>query len=142
QADRPLSGRYAGSGARSRSAPRGAPATAEPVRGRRLATRLPVRHRLQRRAHALRLLGPETPRPSKLDWQPRLANPIVTGADEERASSTWSRVRPLVVLALMLSLAAAAWWLLGRLTDASRIQGCVMSGRKNCAPIDTDSLGK
>ena len=64
-------------------------------------------------------------------------NRVTTGNDDEG-----SRLVPLAVLALMLLLAGLGWWLLQRFSEASKIQDCVMSGRKNCAPIDPDSIGK
>ena len=41
-----------------------------------------------------------------------------------------------VVLALLI---IAGLYLVHVLGDASRIQDCVMQGRSNCAPIDTDA---
>jgi hypothetical protein len=43
--------------------------------------------------------------------------------------------RALAVLALMLALALGGWFLVEKMSADSAIQDCVMSGRKNCAPL-------
>jgi len=48
--------------------------------------------------------------------------------------------RPFLVLLFALVLAAFGWWLISRLSEADRMQDCVMSGRHNCAPVDVDSV--
>jgi hypothetical protein len=45
-------------------------------------------------------------------------------------------IDPMFVLLLMIGLAVAGWFLVQKLMEMSRIQDCVMAGRKNCAPID------
>ena len=52
------------------------------------------------------------------------------------------RYGPLIALAVVVLLASVGWILVQRLMTMSRMQDCVMSGRKNCAPIDTGSLEK
>jgi hypothetical protein len=47
------------------------------------------------------------------------------------------RYGPLIALAMILLLAAVGWIVVERLMAMSRLQDCVMSGRKNCAPVDT-----
>ncbi len=49
-----------------------------------------------------------------------------------------ARRRPLawVVVLLVAALVGGALFLLERMTDDSKLQDCVMSGRKNCAPLD------
>lgn len=47
-----------------------------------------------------------------------------------------SRLRPYIVLVIMLVLAGGSWLVLQKLTEMSRIQDCVMSGRSNCQPVD------
>jgi hypothetical protein len=54
------------------------------------------------------------------------------GNDGERRQS-----RPVVLLLVFLVLAVMGWFLIQNLTQASKVQDCVMAGRKNCAPIDT-----
>jgi hypothetical protein len=44
----------------------------------------------------------------------------------------------LIGLVIAAALVLFGWWLARELTSASRLQDCVMSGRRNCAPIDTD----
>lgn len=51
------------------------------------------------------------------------------------------RYGPLVALAVVLLLAGGGWLLVRQLMDMSRIQDCAMSGRKNCAPVDTGGTG-
>ncbi|HEY1697354.1 MAG TPA: hypothetical protein VGG39_34570 [Polyangiaceae bacterium] len=46
------------------------------------------------------------------------------------------RYGPLVALAILLVLAGAGWLVIRAMMDMSRIQDCVMAGRKNCAPVD------
>ena len=44
------------------------------------------------------------------------------------------------VLIVVVLLAVAGWFLMQQMSSASRIQDCVMSGRKNCERIDTGGL--
>jgi hypothetical protein len=39
-------------------------------------------------------------------------------------------------LVVIVVLAVGTWFLIGRLSDDARMQDCVQSGRRNCAPID------
>ena len=43
----------------------------------------------------------------------------------------------LAGLAVAVVLLVVGWWLAHELSAASRIQDCVMSGRRNCDPIQT-----
>jgi hypothetical protein len=52
--------------------------------------------------------------------------------------SAAKRYGPLIALAVVVLLAAVGWMVIERLMAMSRMQDCVMSGRKNCAPIDTE----
>ncbi len=45
--------------------------------------------------------------------------------------------RPLVLLVVFVVLAVMGWFLIQNLWASSKLQDCMMSGRKNCAPIDT-----
>jgi len=56
-------------------------------------------------------------------------------ADPDRARGPLGWVSLLVVAALVL----CGWFVLRQLQADSKMQDCIMSGRKNCAPIDTDS---
>jgi hypothetical protein len=44
---------------------------------------------------------------------------------------------PIIALAVVVLLVGAGWLLVDRLMNMSRTQDCIMSGRKNCAPLDT-----
>jgi hypothetical protein len=60
------------------------------------------------------------------------------GSDAPPArESAAKRYGPLIALAVVVLLAAVGWMVIERLMAMSRMQDCVMSGRKNCAPIDT-----
>ena len=45
--------------------------------------------------------------------------------------------RAIVGLVVMIALIAGVLFIMRELRDASRIQDCVMSGRTNCAPIES-----
>jgi hypothetical protein len=61
--------------------------------------------------------------------------PAVGRTAEPRAK----RYGPLVALAMVILLAGGGWILVQKMMEMSRIQDCAMSGRKNCAPIDTSA---
>jgi hypothetical protein len=46
----------------------------------------------------------------------------------------------LVPVLILLVLVAAGFFVAFRLRDVSTLQDCVMSGRKNCAPVDTADI--
>jgi len=46
---------------------------------------------------------------------------------------------PLIGLVVTVVLIAVGWWLARELMSASRMQDCLMSGRTNCNPIDTNA---
>jgi hypothetical protein len=48
--------------------------------------------------------------------------------------------RSLAGLAAILFLAVIALFLIERLRTVSNLEDCLMSGRTNCAPIDTSTL--
>jgi hypothetical protein len=62
--------------------------------------------------------------------------------DPSRPDPPGKRYGPLIALAVVVLLAGVGWILVQRLTAMSRMEDCAMSGRKNCAPIDTGSLEK
>jgi hypothetical protein len=45
-----------------------------------------------------------------------------------------------VSLLLLAALFIGGWFVVRRVQADAKLQDCVMSGRKNCAPIDTDSM--
>lgn len=57
--------------------------------------------------------------------------------DEEHARAR--RRTHLIALLVIAALVLGGLWLANVLGSASRIQDCVMSGRTNCVPIDTQS---
>jgi hypothetical protein len=65
---------------------------------------------------------------------------VLGGGDGEtetgRAHSPFGWVSLLVVAVLVVG----GWFVIRQLQADSKMQDCVMSGRKNCAPVDTDSM--
>ncbi len=47
-----------------------------------------------------------------------------------------SRGRALAALLVVLALVAGGWWLAHTLSATSRLEDCLMAGRRNCAPIN------
>jgi len=82
-------------------------------------------------------LSPAPP-PPRVPPEPVSASPLEAldpdEPDEQGASS-----RPFIALAFLLVLAVGGWFLINRLMAADKVQDCVMSGRRNCAPIDTST---
>jgi hypothetical protein len=56
--------------------------------------------------------------------------------ESDRAHGPFGWVSLLVVAALVVG----GWFVMRQLQADSKMQDCVMSGRKNCAPVDTDSM--
>jgi len=48
----------------------------------------------------------------------------------------------LVVMAIVVVLAGVGWVIVRQLMADSKLQDCVMSGRKNCAPVEIDSADR
>ena len=44
--------------------------------------------------------------------------------------------RPLIALLVFIALAVVGWLVVRAVQREARLQDCVMSGRKNCAPIE------
>lgn len=58
-------------------------------------------------------------------------------AGQPKSGARW-RYGPLVVFAFVLALAGVGWLLVQQMTADSKLQDCVMSGRKNCvAPVES-----
>ena len=53
-----------------------------------------------------------------------------------------SRRLALIGLVLVLALVVAAYFLVNALRKNSDLEDCLMSGRRNCAPIETPSSGR
>jgi hypothetical protein len=49
---------------------------------------------------------------------------------------------PVVLLAVTAVIVVGGYFLSGKLREMARIQDCAMSGRTNCAPIDTSSADR
>ncbi len=63
-------------------------------------------------------------------------------ADDEPARTARRGYRRLLSLCVVLALVGAGWFVLRQLTADAKLQDCVMSGRKNCAPVDVDPVGR
>lgn len=48
---------------------------------------------------------------------------------------------PMAFLIAVIALVAVGWYLVNWMSETTRLQDCVMSGRKNCAPLDP-ALGR
>ena len=59
--------------------------------------------------------------------------------DEADAEAPDSRRGALIGLGVVLVLVVVGWVVTHVLRNTARVQDCVMSGRTNCAPIDTSS---
>ena len=69
----------------------------------------------------------------------------VEGHDEDRGAAERgedSGRRPFgwVALVALVLVVLCGWFVIRTMQADSKLQDCVMSGRKNCAPIDTGSL--
>jgi hypothetical protein len=60
-------------------------------------------------------------------------------ADEERPSP---RRGALIGLIVVVVLAVVAVWLVHALREESQREDCLMSGRRNCAPIEVPGQGR
>jgi hypothetical protein len=49
------------------------------------------------------------------------------------------RYGTLVAVALLAALVVGGWWLVRTMQADSKLQDCVMSGRKNCVPAPTET---
>jgi hypothetical protein len=49
---------------------------------------------------------------------------------------------PLVAMVIVVVLAGVGWIIVRQLMADSKLQDCVMSGRKNCVPVEIDSAGR
>ena len=48
-----------------------------------------------------------------------------------------SRRRALVSAGIIVVLGAIGWYLVNLLSQSARMQDCLLSGRRNCAPVET-----
>ncbi len=52
--------------------------------------------------------------------------------DDEPHSNT----RNIIGLVVILAMLVGGWFIVQRLAQTSRVEDCLMSGRRNCAPVD------
>lgn len=57
--------------------------------------------------------------------------------DPDQNDAPDGRSGALFALGIIVLLVIAGWLLIHMLRDTSRVQDCVMSGRTNCAPIES-----
>jgi hypothetical protein len=62
-------------------------------------------------------------------------------ANQEKASQEEADDRPhpfnWVALVIIAALIVGGWFVITSLSDDTKMQDCIQSGRRNCAPIDT-----
>jgi hypothetical protein len=63
---------------------------------------------------------------------------VASGNDQDDNSENGNRRGPLVALGVVVLLFAVGWFLARELSASSKLEDCLMSGRTNCAPIDTN----
>jgi hypothetical protein len=54
------------------------------------------------------------------------------GPESVKGGAAKGRYGPLIVVGLLAILVGGGWWLVRTLQADSKLQDCVMSGRKNC----------
>jgi len=62
------------------------------------------------------------------------------GGPDSASNAGRARSKPVVLLLVFIVLAVMGWFLIQNLAATSKLQDCMMSGRKNCAPIDTSTV--
>ena len=88
--------------------------------------------RLLRTGRTRKRLRPKGPAGSV----PRMADPH----DDDHEPD--SRRPALIGLLVVLALVVAAYFLVTALRENANLEDCLMSGRKNCAPIEVPSSGR
>lgn len=73
---------------------------------------------------------PQAPAPSPAAEVPAAPRRAVGAGRTESVKNPW----PFFLLVAVLI--GAGWLIVSWMSDTSQIQDCVMSGRKNCAPVD------
>jgi hypothetical protein len=63
-----------------------------------------------------------------------------SGGPHSVSNAGKGRSKPAVLLLVFLVLAIMGWFLIQNLSASSKLQDCVMAGRKNCATIDTSTV--
>lgn len=63
-------------------------------------------------------------------------------ASERQPSHPRWRYASLVTVVVVVLLAGAGWLLVQQMVSDAKLQDCVMSGRKNCAPVEVNGAGR
>jgi hypothetical protein len=70
------------------------------------------------------------------------SSPSGGDASEQPPSHPRWRYVSLVTVAIVVLLAGAGWLLVQQMVSDAKLQDCVMSGRKNCAPVEVNGAGR
>jgi hypothetical protein len=66
------------------------------------------------------------------------SGPTASSAPESvKGGAPGGRYRLLLGAILLAALVGGGWWLVRTMQADSKLQDCVMSGRKNCAPVES-----
>jgi hypothetical protein len=60
----------------------------------------------------------------------------------EGKSAAFRRTASLLAMLVVVTLAGVGWLVVRQLMADAKLQDCVMSGRKNCAPLELNSAGR
>jgi hypothetical protein len=63
-----------------------------------------------------------------------------SGGPDSVSNPGRGKSKPVVFFLVFVVLVIMGWFLIQNLSASSRLQDCMMSGRKNCAPIDTSTV--
>jgi hypothetical protein len=66
--------------------------------------------------------------------------PLTPDEQARRREASKHADRALVALLFFVALAIGGYFVARKIGDNSRMQDCIQSGRRNCAPIDTQDL--
>jgi hypothetical protein len=80
---------------------------------------------------------PDEPQRKRIRPVVRYAGKIDASGGPDAEDGAPRSSRPIVLLLVFIVLGGMGWFLVQNLSAASKQQDCIMSGRKNCAPIDT-----
>jgi hypothetical protein len=62
---------------------------------------------------------------------------VASGNDQDDGNENGNRRGPLVALGVVVVLFIVGWFLARELSASAKLEDCLMSGRTNCAPINT-----
>ena len=80
---------------------------------------------------------PDEPRKKRVRPVVPYAGHVDASGGPEAEDGGRRQSRPMVLLLVFVVLALMGWFLIQNLSQSSKMQDCVMAGRKNCAPVDT-----